>query len=85
VAKYGLVYTQRAARDLSRLDPPVRKRLGKALERYAEDPLKHAKKLVDPLLGSYRFRVGDYRVVFDIVDDELVILRIGHRSDIYRG
>ncbi|MDZ4853875.1 MAG: type II toxin-antitoxin system RelE/ParE family toxin [Nitrospirota bacterium] len=35
-------------------------------------------------LGSYRFRIGDYRVVFDIEGDEIVVLRVGHRRDIYR-
>ena len=33
---------------------------------------------------SYRFRIGDYRVICDIEGDEIVILRIGHRRDIYR-
>jgi mRNA interferase RelE/StbE len=35
-------------------------------------------------LGAYRFRIGDYRVVFDLEGDEIVILRVGHRRDIYR-
>ncbi len=53
--------------------------------RYAEDPLSYAVKLKDSRLGTYRFRIGDYRVIFDIEDDEIVILRVGHRRDIYRG
>ncbi|MBC8526038.1 MAG: type II toxin-antitoxin system RelE/ParE family toxin [Candidatus Cloacimonetes bacterium] len=36
-------------------------------------------------LGSYRFRIGNYRVIFDIDEDKLVILRVGHRKNIYRG
>jgi mRNA interferase RelE/StbE len=35
-------------------------------------------------LGPYRFRIGDYRVIFDLVDDEIVVLRVGHRREIYK-
>ncbi|MBI4381252.1 MAG: type II toxin-antitoxin system RelE/ParE family toxin [candidate division NC10 bacterium] len=64
--KYRLVYTRRADRDIQGLDPDIRERLGKALLRYEEDPLRHAEKLTQSVLGSYRFRIGDYRVVFDL-------------------
>ncbi len=82
--KYRLVYTRRAARDIQGLHPEIKERLGKALLRYEEDPLRHAEKLTDSKLGSYRFRIGDYRVVFDLEGDEIVILRVGHRREIYR-
>lgn len=36
------------------------------------------------VLGSYRFRIGDYRVVFDLEGDQIVILRVGHRREIYK-
>jgi len=36
------------------------------------------KKRAEPKLGSYRFRVGDYRVIFDIEGDDIVTLRVGH-------
>lgn len=83
--KYSLVYTNRSIRDIERLDPKVKNRIGGTLLRYAEDPLSYAVKLKDSRLGTYRFRIGDYRVIFDIEDDEIVILRVGHRRDIYRG
>ena len=82
---HRLVYTQRAARDISRLHRNIRKRIRKSLERYAENPFSYARKMTDPALGTYRFRIGEYRVIFDIEGDELVILRVGHRSDIYRS
>jgi len=40
--------------------------------------------MVDPALGTYRFRIGDYRVIFDIEGNEVVVLRVGHRREIYR-
>jgi mRNA interferase RelE/StbE len=52
--------------------------------RYAEDPLRHAIKLTASEIGEYRFRVGDYRIVFDLEHDSLLILAVGHRKDIYR-
>jgi mRNA interferase RelE/StbE len=35
-------------------------------------------------LGSYRFRIGDYRVIFDVEGANLIVLRVGHRREIYR-
>lgn len=82
--KHKLVYTKRAAKDIERLEVNIRNRIGRTLLRYAEDPLKYAEKLIDPRLGMYRFRIGDYRVIFDLAKDDIVILRVGHRRDIYR-
>jgi mRNA interferase RelE/StbE len=81
---YRLVYTRRAVRDIQGLDPGTKERLGSGLLRYAEDPLSHAERLTESELGSYRFRVGDYRVIFDLEGDEIVVLRVGHRREIYR-
>lgn len=82
--KYSLVYTRRSERDIKKLEPNTKDRISKALLRYAEDPLRFAEKLSDPILGEYRFRIGDYRVVFDIEGNEIVVLRIGHRREIYK-
>jgi mRNA interferase RelE/StbE len=54
------------------------------LLRYSRDPLKYAVKLTDPRIGQYRFRAGDYRIIFDLADDTLYVLDVGHRGDIYR-
>jgi mRNA interferase RelE/StbE len=82
--KYELVYTRRAEKDIGRLDEAAKKRIGKTLLYYREDPFRYAEKLTDPKLGTYRFRIGDYRVVFDIEGNEIVVLRVGHRKEIYR-
>lgn len=81
---YELVYTQRAFRDIEKLDPKTKRRLGKILLRYKEDPIRYAEKLTDPKLGTYRFRIGDYRVIFDLEGINIVVLRVGHRREIYR-
>lgn len=82
--KYRFVYTNRAIKDIQRLEPAVKKRIGKALLRYEEDPLKYAVRLTESKLGTYRFRIGDYSAIFDLEDDEIVVLRVGHRRDIYK-
>jgi mRNA interferase RelE/StbE len=82
--KYRLVYTRRALRDIKNLDLRVRQRIGQTLKQFESDPLKFAQKLTDPRIGSYRFRIGEYRVVFDMEGEEIVVLRVGHRRDIYR-
>ena len=82
--KFRVVYTHRAIKDIEKLDPATRHRIDKAMLRYEEDPLAHAEKLTDPRLGTYRFRIGSYRVVFDLDGSDLVVLRVGHRKEIYR-
>ncbi len=81
--KYRLVYTLRAERDIKKLESKIKDRIGKTLLRYSEEPLEFAEKLSDSILGEYRFRIGDYRVIFDIEGKEIVVLRVGHRREIY--
>ena len=81
---YTLLYTQSAVKDIRKLDIVAKKRIKKKLEEYSADPLLYAKKLVHSAIGSYRWRVGNYRIVFDIDQIHIVILRIGHRREIYR-
>jgi mRNA interferase RelE/StbE len=81
---YKIVFTKRAMKDISKLEPEIKEKLGDALRRYGKDPLNYARKMIDPSLGSYRFRIGDYRVIFDIEGDEIIVLRVGHRKEIYR-
>ena len=72
--KYRLTYTRRAARDIDSLDPPIKRRIGTTLLRYESDPLKYAETLKHSEQGSYRFRIGDYWVIFDLEEDEIVVL-----------
>ncbi len=82
--KYELVYTRRAEKDILKLDPETKERIGKTLLRFSKNPLEFAEKLTDSSLGTYRFRIGDYRVVFDVAGSEIIVLRVGHRREIYK-
>lgn len=81
--------TPEAAKTLRKLDPQTSKRLRKALTALEtlEDPRARGKALTGTLRGLWRYRVGDYRIVCDLIDNRLIILviDIGHRSTIYNG
>lgn len=49
-----------------------------------DDPMDFAEPLTMSNIGQYRFRIGDYRVAFDVEDGILVILDVDNRKDIYR-
>jgi len=79
-----------AERELSKLDPPVARRiLGFLHDRLAtlEDPRSIGEPLKGSTLGAFwKYRVGDYRIIASIEDNEVCILvvRIGNRRDVYR-
>ena len=78
-------FTSEFIRDLERLDASVRQRILRAVrEKLLRDPYGHSKKLVgiEPP-GVCRFRVGDYRVRFDVDDRILILRRVAHRREIY--
>ena len=81
---YKIVLTKRALKDLEKIDRDTRDRIAAKLKEYAKEPHRYARKLIDPKMGTYRFRLGDYRAIFDIDDEKIVILRIGHRKIIYK-
>jgi len=78
------LYTDTAKQDILKLDRVQKQRLKKTLERYQETPLYYAKKLINSKIGDYRFRVGNFRVIFDLDGDKIVVLRVAHRKEIYR-
>ena len=81
---YEVFFSPAANEDIESLDPVAKKRLKKKMLFFLEDPLRYAKKLVGSKAGSYRWRVGDLRVIFDIKGGRLQIVRIGHRREVYK-
>ena len=81
-----IFYTHRAAAELKSLSKPVQKRIVSKMRFYAsqENPLTFAKRLVDVREGQLRFRIGDYRVIFDVAKDSIYVLKIAKRSDVYK-
>ncbi len=81
---YQILYTKTALKDIKRLDIIVKKRLKNKIELFAINPLAFSKKLINNSIGQYRFRLGNYRIIFDIEKDRIIILRAGHRREIYK-
>ena len=81
---YQLLYTKSAFNDVKKLDTITQKRIKKKIEEYSLNPVLNAKKLINTAIGAYRWRVGNYRIVFDIDKNKIIILRIGHRKEIYK-
>lgn len=88
--QYKIIYSSKAKDNLYSLDTHVALRITKKLEHYigTPDPVSLAKALSGNLQGFYRYRVGDYRIIFSVDKDGaftiLNILYIAHRKDIYR-
>ena len=82
--KNAAVFSEKAAKEFKRLDKQIRKRIGeKLLEYAASENLSEAKKLTNSALGQWRYRVGDYRVIFDLSGKEIQVLKVAHRSEAY--
>ncbi|RLA71324.1 MAG: type II toxin-antitoxin system RelE/ParE family toxin [Epsilonproteobacteria bacterium] len=85
---YSLVFLTSAKKEFKKLDSVVQKRIKKKLILLVENP-DVLKNNIKPLKGGhegkFRLRVNQYRVVFQIKDDELIItiIRVGHRKEIY--
>lgn len=83
---YRIEVAPAALRQLRKLDRTAQKRMQAAIELLAEQPRPSgAKKLVGGE-GEWRVRTGDYRIVYEIHDDVLLVLvvAVGHRREIYR-
>ncbi len=83
---YRIQVASAAVRQLRKLDPAARRRVQAAIELLADQPRPSgAKKLVGGD-GEWRVRTGDYRIVYEIRNEVLLVLvvAIGHRRDIYQ-
>jgi mRNA interferase RelE/StbE len=74
-------------KDLRHLDKDVSRKIIDRVTRYlVQDPLKLGKPLKENLAGLFRYRFGDYRIMYivDIPGETVTILKVRHRKDIYR-
>jgi mRNA interferase RelE/StbE len=85
--RYEIIIRPSAEKCLDKIPRPDRRRLVDAMEELRDNPRPAG---VVKLAGDenlWRIRIGDYRVVYEIHDDRLVVLvlRVAHRKDVYRG
>jgi len=83
---YQITYSRAAAKAFRRIHPRDAERIKQAIEELAADPRPEGAIVLVGGDGEMRIRVGDYRAVYDLHDDELVILilRVAHRREVYR-
>jgi mRNA interferase RelE/StbE len=86
VDPYEVRLTTSARRQLRSLEPQVRDRLEPSLRSLVKDPRPAGVTALQGRRGYLRIRVGDYRIVYQVQDDVLLVLvvQIGHRREVYR-
>ncbi|HDF2343079.1 TPA: type II toxin-antitoxin system RelE/ParE family toxin [Morganella morganii] len=83
---YNVKFSPKAEKELKKLDNVYRKRLLNKLVLLKENPRSGPNiKSMQGTTNRYRYRMGDIRAIYDIIDDELVVLivKVGWRGDIY--
>jgi len=84
-SKYFLTLTPEARRCLRRLKPSIAAAMVMFMEAdLLVEPLRVGKPLRRELEGMYSARRGAYRIIYEVIDTEIRVLRIDHRADIYR-
>ena len=82
---YVLKTSRSFQKDFGRLNSMVQTRVLIALETMKMNPFFNAKKLVNASVGIFRMRIGDYRLRFDVVGQDIYLYRIRHRKEVYKG
>lgn len=82
------VFLTREAQDFyEQADPVLVRKLNRCFQYLREDPYRHPniKRLKGPLAGHFRYRVGDWRVIYQVDEQEreVTVLLIAHRSKVY--
>ena len=83
---YKIEWKRSAIKELEKLPRPMISKIVSAVENLSSNPYPQGVRKLVSTESSYRIRVGDYRVIYNIVDNKLIvgIVRVGHRRDVYR-
>jgi len=83
---YRIEVKPSAARALAKLPRPAQRRIARKIDALADGPRPEGAEKLKGANDLHSIRVGDYRVIYQIRDDVLLVLvvRIGHRRDVYR-
>lgn len=82
---YSIIFSEKAKNQIKKLEKNIQERILATLERVKIRPHSYLKKLVgDP---GFRLRVGDYRVIMDVNQGNLLILiiKVEHRKNVYKN
>jgi mRNA interferase RelE/StbE len=81
----NVVYKKSVHRDLKKLPKAEAKRVLNRIENELAKNPESNPALKGAFAGLRRFRIGDYRVIYALIDDEVLVLRIAHRRDVYKS
>ena len=81
---YKIAFKKSVSRDLRKIDKLQAERILTRIEEQLPDKADNFPSLTGKFAGLRRFRVGDYRVIYTIIGDTALILRISHRRESYR-
>ena len=81
---YNIQYKKSVAKDLARIGKAEARQLLDKIEKELSSHPDRYPVLQGPLAGLRKMRMGNYRVVYAILDSDVMILRIGNRREIYR-
>lgn len=81
--KYDVQFKPRAVKDIESLPARTQSKVIRDIEKMSDGLKGDVKKLTD-FTPEYRLRVGDYRVLFELENQSIVIYRVRHRRDVYR-
>ncbi|MFB3887155.1 MAG: type II toxin-antitoxin system RelE/ParE family toxin [Thermodesulfobacteriota bacterium] len=81
--RYDIQFKPRAVRDIERLPSRIQTQVLARIEDMSDDLKGDVKRLTN-FTPEYRLRVGDYRVLFEVEKEAIVIYRIRHRREVYR-
>ncbi len=85
---YKIEIKSSAEKSLSKIPYDSHKKVKEKIDELAHNPLPPGcKKLKTPEKDQYRVRAGKYRVIYEVIEDEVLVLivKVGHRKDIYKN
>ena len=81
---YNIVYKKSVQRDLKKLPKAEAHRVLNQVEEELSKNAETYPALKGQFAGLRKYRIGDYRIIYAILGDEVIVLRIGHRKDVYK-
>lgn len=83
--KYKIAFKKSVSRDLKKIDKEKAKRILNKIENELPQKAESLSTLTGKFSGLRKFRVGDFRIIFSIIGDTAIVLRIGHRKEAYKS
>lgn len=82
---FQILYSPDCVASLKKLDPSTLKRIKHSLEdRLSNSPFEFGKPLRHSAYGFWSLRVGDWRVIYKVIEQQVLVIKIGHRREVYK-